>query len=134
MGDFSRCPHDDFVGYCDICSPGWEQELEKQDLHMRIYERGKARGAAEERSRYVQGEPWSPPAAQIIQDAQRYEEIVAILLDEGAVRYDSGNLEWIVEDGHGNSSRCRGSLSTLIDERLDQSDISHAPTKGEQHG
>lgn len=44
MGDYSRCPHDFFVGYCDICSPGWEDELNKCELHDRIYQRGIVEG------------------------------------------------------------------------------------------
>lgn len=40
MGDMSRCPHGDFIGYCDDCSPGWELELIKADAADKIFQRG----------------------------------------------------------------------------------------------
>lgn len=57
-------------------------------------------------------------AYEAAKDAQRYEEVMDILVNGGAVRYDSGNMDWIVEDGRGNQSRCSGGLGVLLDERL----------------
>ena len=31
MGDMSPCPHGGNVGYCDICSPGWQAALDDYD-------------------------------------------------------------------------------------------------------
>lgn len=47
MGDMSRCIHDGFVGYCDICSPGWERELDKSEKEDIIYAAGIKKGAAD---------------------------------------------------------------------------------------
>ncbi len=55
---------------------------------------------------------------QMERDAARYEEIVQILLEGGAISHHPNRLEWVVLDGKGNSSIVKGSLSTALDERM----------------
>jgi hypothetical protein len=47
MGDMSRFPHDNAVGYCDICSPGWAEMLFKHSVEDDIYQRGIEKGRKE---------------------------------------------------------------------------------------
>lgn len=35
MGDMVPCPHGSFIGYCDICSPGWKEEMQNFDLKIK---------------------------------------------------------------------------------------------------
>lgn len=47
MGDYSLCKHDTAIGYCDICSPTWREDLDKANLFDSVYEAGICRGISE---------------------------------------------------------------------------------------
>ena len=44
MGDYSLCKHDTAIGYCDICSPNWREDLSKADLWDSVYQKGIEKG------------------------------------------------------------------------------------------
>ncbi len=47
MSDYSICKHDTAIGYCDICSPTWRDDIAKADLFDAVYARGIERGRKE---------------------------------------------------------------------------------------